>query len=147
MSQSAGKKRKRLWWLIAIAVLLLIGVPFYIEYFLARPAGSGPAGPAVAKSSFQKSWSDRSVQVIGVGDSITAGLGAKSPSHTFFNRILNNPRDEYTDMAGVCLSSVLSNLTSENYAISGSESSTHREVIDETIPVFDEDVYLSLIHI
>ena len=141
MSQSAGKKRKRLWWLIAVAVLLLIGVPFYIEYFLARPSGSGPAGPAVAKSNFQKPWSDRAVQVIGVGDSITAGLGAKSPSHTFFNRILNNPRDEDTDMTGVCMSSVLPNLTSENFAISGSESSTHREVIDETIPVFDEDVY------
>lgn len=141
MNKPAGKKRKRLWWLVGIAFALLICVPAYIEYFLARPTGSGPAGPAVSKSHFQRQWSDRAVQVVGVGDSITAGLGAKSPSHTFFNRVLKNPSDEDTDLEGVCLTSVLPNLSSENFAISGSESSTHKEVIEETIPVFDQDVF------
>ena len=35
------RKRKRLYWLIALALLLLSGTLFYIEYHLARPIGEG----------------------------------------------------------------------------------------------------------
>ena len=62
------------------------------------------------------------------------------PSHTFFNRIIKNPDDEFEQMQGVCLSAVLPNLTAENFAISGSESSTHWDLIQETLPTY-QDVF------
>ncbi len=135
MTSAQPKNRKRVWWLIAVLVTVTVGVIGYIEYYLARPIGSGPAGPTVDATAFENAWTQRPVHVVGVGDSITAGLGAKSPSHTFVNRVLRNPQDEFVEMRGCCLSSVLPNLTDENYAISGSESKTHLEVIRESIPV------------
>ncbi len=134
MSTEKPKSRKRLGWLIVLALIVTLGVMGYIEYDLARPIGSGPAGPRVAVDAFADPWTDRPVHVVGVGDSITAGLGAKSPSHSFFNRVLQNPDDEFADLRGVCLADVLANLTHENYAISGSESETHLQVINDTIP-------------
>ncbi|TWT81961.1 hypothetical protein CA13_34160 [Planctomycetes bacterium CA13] len=136
--QTKPKPRKRLYLLLGILFLTVIAVLAYIEFSLSRPIGEGPAGPTVDASSFSDVWSEAKVQVIGVGDSVTAGLGAKSPSHTFFNRLLNNPSDEFADMEGVCLSTVLPNLTSENFAISGSESSVHADVIVETIPDYED---------
>ncbi|WP_442505815.1 SGNH/GDSL hydrolase family protein [Novipirellula sp. SH528] len=132
------RKRTRLVILLTIAALTFIGVFGYIEYYLARPVGEGPAGPQVDASAFRKTWSKDPIQVIGVGDSITAGLGAKSPSHTFFNRVITNPSDEFADLDGVCLSAVLPNLKVENFAISGSESKTHLDVIQNTIPVYED---------
>ena len=55
--------------------------------------------------------------------------------------MLQNPRDEFDDMQGVCLSKVIPNLESENFAISGSESSVHLDVIDDQVSIHDEDVY------
>lgn len=127
--------------LLALAAIIIPGVLGYIEFKLARPVGTGPAGPAVNPATFDKLWTDRSVQVIGLGDSITAGLGANSPSHTFFNRTLRNPRDEFPEMEGVCLTAVLPNLESENFAISGSESCLHEEIIAETVPAYPPEIF------
>ena len=135
------KSRRRLYVLLSIAVIVGVGVLAYLEFSLARPVGEGPAGANVDPNHFASTWTQRRVRVIGIGDSITAGLGAKSPSHTFFNRMLENPRDEYPSMQGVCLSSVLPNLESENFAISGSESSVHLDVIKDRVQDHDEDVY------
>lgn len=133
MNTPNPRSRKRLVILIAIAVLVTGGVCGYIEYYLSRPIGQGPAGPTVDRSAFKEIWSERPVHVVGIGDSITAGLGAKTISRTFFNRILENPPDEFSDMQGVCLRTVLPNLSSENLAISGSESKTHEQVIRESL--------------
>ncbi|EMI16550.1 lipase/acylhydrolase [Rhodopirellula maiorica SM1] len=124
--------------LLTIAILTIGGVFGYIEFYLARPIGGGPAGPRVDTRAFQQIWSEEPIQIIGVGDSITAGLGAKSPSHSFFNRVIKNPDDEFPELRGVCLSAVLPNLKTENFAISGSESQTHLDVIQNTIPVYHE---------
>ncbi|MCD0461192.1 SGNH/GDSL hydrolase family protein [Roseiconus lacunae] len=126
--------------LLVIALITIPGAYAYIELVLARPIGEGPAGPAVDAADFKDVWTDRAVKVLGIGDSVTAGLGAKSPSHTFFNRILKNPADEFPAMQGVCLSAVLPNLDHENHAISGSESDLHLEIIREEIPV-EEQAY------
>lgn len=123
--------------LFAFAILFIPGVFAYIEFCLSRPVGDGPAGPSVDATFFEQTWTDQPVQLVGLGDSITAGLGAKSSRHTFFNRLIRNPNDEYEDMDGLCLTSVLSNLDSENFAISGSESMTHLEVIRETMPTYE----------
>lgn len=132
------RNRRRLYWLIGLAAIVTIAVLAYIEFWLVRPIGEGPAGPDVDRVAFEDVWTDRQVHVVGIGDSVTAGLGAKSPLHTFFNRVLTNPKDEFEDLKGISLSSVLPNLTSENYAISGSESATHLDVIGETLPVCED---------
>ena len=111
MNKQKTPSRRRLWMLIALAVLVTGGVCWYIEYYLSRSIGKGPAGPVVDRSAFGAVWSDRRVHVVGIGDSITAGLGAESTSHTFFNRILDNPPDEYSELHGVCLRAVLPNVS------------------------------------
>ncbi|MEM6469279.1 MAG: SGNH/GDSL hydrolase family protein [Planctomycetota bacterium] len=133
---TSGKRRQRI--LIAIALVFIPGTFAYIEFYLKRPVGEGPAGPAVDAKAFQETWTEENVQLVGIGDSITAGLGARSPRHTFFNRLIRNPSDEYEEMDGICLSAVLPQLASENFAISGSESMTHLEVIQETVPVYEQ---------
>jgi hypothetical protein len=132
------RSRRRLYVLIALAAIIIPGTLAYIELSLSRPIGSGPAGPDLDPAAFRRTWSDRDVQVVGIGDSITAGLGARSPSHTFFNRVLQNPKDEHPEMLGICLSAVLTKLESENFAISGSESSTHLDVILESLPTYTD---------
>lgn len=137
MNKKRRVNRRRLI-LFSAAFFVIPGSLGYVEFYLSRPIGTGPAGPSVEARDFQRDWSDRKVQVVGIGDSITAGLGANSPSHTFFNRLIRNPTDEIEDMLGVCLSAVLPNLAAENFAISGSESSTHLDVIAETMPSYED---------
>lgn len=130
--------------LIAISIFGVIAIGaalFYVQYFILRPVGNGPAGPEVAAEPFSDAWTDRSVQVVGVGDSITAGLGADSPEHTFFNRMLANPQDEYADMQGKSLSAVLPNFNSENLAVSGSTSKEHLTAIESRLPQYDANVF------
>ncbi len=55
-------------------------------------------GPVVQREPFEAVWSERKVMLIGIGDSVTAGLGAASQDHTYFNRLIRNPRDEYAAM-------------------------------------------------
>jgi len=131
-------KRKRLLFLVCVFVIAVAGSLATIELFYSRPVGSGSAGPPVDRAAFASVWTDRPVRVIGIGDSITAGLGADSASHTFFNRVIVNPEDEFQDMRGICLSAVLSNLQYENDAISGSESCWHRDMIHDRLEATDD---------
>ncbi len=134
--ESFSRWRRRT--LILAAVILIPGSFAYVELFLKRPIGAGPAGPAVSRSTFNDFWTDRKVQVVGIGDSVTAGLGARSPDHSSFNRIIANPADEWDDMDGVCLSAVIPDLQFENFAVSGSESKAHLEIISQTLPTYDD---------
>jgi len=133
--------RKRLFVLFATGTMLVLTAVFYIQFMLLRPIGSGPAGPQVDREPFSKQWTERPVRIVGIGDSITAGLGARSKDHTFFNRLIKNPDDEYTDMQGRCLASVLTNLEQENLAVSGSTSRDHLTVIEERLKVHDPKVF------
>jgi lysophospholipase L1-like esterase len=122
--------------LLAVGAMGLVSICLalaYIRYYIERPVGSGPAGPAVPREPFQSTWSERQVLLLGIGDSVTAGLGAKHPSHSYFQRLAYNPADEHADLKGVCLSRVLPNLTMRNLAISGSTSLTHAEVVHERL--------------
>ena len=137
--------RPRVWirrgLLLGIGIVCIFGALGYVRYFLERPMGQGPAGPKVPKDPFSQTWTERAIHVVGIGDSITAGLGAKSSDHTFFHRILQNPSDEYADMEGKCLGRVLPHLESENLAISGSTSLTHLEVIENKLHKRPDEVY------
>ena len=134
-------RKKRLAIILCVGAILFLGVVGYIRYFLSRPIGSGPAGPQVDRDAFSEVWSYRKVNLIGIGDSVTAGLGAASPEHSFFNRLIKNPGDEYPDMQGLCLSRVLPEMTHENLAISGTTSQDHLGVIEERLKPRDPDVF------
>lgn len=62
--------------LLALAAIIIPGVIAYVVFYLARPTGAGPAGPTINANAFSAVWTQRPVQVVGLGDSITAGLGA-----------------------------------------------------------------------
>jgi len=81
------------------------------------------------------------VLMVGLGDSVTAGLGAKSLDHSYFQRLIKNPADEYADMDGICLGNVLPNLESVNLAISGSTSLHHLDVLKDNFETQSPDVF------
>ncbi len=130
--------KRWLFWFVLVTVATGSALA-YLEFRFRRPIGSGPAGPAVAREAFAQQWTARKVHVFGAGDSITAGLGAKDPSHSFFNRLVQCPDDEFPDMQGVCLSAVLPNLTYENTAVSGSTSLDHLGALQKNLSQFPAD--------
>jgi lysophospholipase L1-like esterase len=133
-------RHRRLVWLGAIGVLLIGAVLGYRFFWLGRPLGSGPAGPAVSREAFAKVWSDRKVVLLGFGDSVTAGYGA-TPGHSFFDRLVRNPPDEFPDMTDRNLSIVLPNLEAKNLALSGSTSLEHIDVLLPKIPAYDDETF------
>lgn len=132
---------KRLKWYLLAGSLLIAGALALVEFYFARPTGTGPAGPAVPATAFTSPWSQRRVELVGIGDSVTAGLGAASPSHSYFARLLRNPSDEYPDMQGKSLSAVLPNIFHENLAVSGTTSMQHAETIQNRLTPREEEVF------
>ncbi|MGY8767177.1 MAG: SGNH/GDSL hydrolase family protein [Pirellulales bacterium] len=133
--------KKRTASIAAIGLVMIVCAVFYLYYFVARPIGSGPAGPTVAAADFSQIWTERSVRVIGIGDSVTAGFGADSTDHSYFNRMILNPGDEFSEMQNISLSSVLPNLISENISVSGSTSLDHIVTINEKLKPSNEEVF------
>jgi lysophospholipase L1-like esterase len=109
-----------------IGVLLVGGAAFYLYFFQSRPIGSGPAGPAVSHSMFFKTWTNREVLLVGLGDSVTAGFGARR-GHGYFDLLVTNSPDEFQDMRGICLGAVLPSFHFTNLSVSGSTSREHAE--------------------
>lgn len=127
--------------LLLSGILIVVAVPCFIEFFLRRPVGEGPAGPAVSLAAFQEQWTDQKVLVLGLGDSVTRGLGAKSPARSYFNRVVQNPKNDFADIDGACLSTVIPSLANVNLAVSGSTSLDHEEVIKNGLPDVDESTF------
>ncbi|MGE5194824.1 MAG: GDSL-type esterase/lipase family protein [Deltaproteobacteria bacterium] len=134
------------WRLIGLGVLGLAAIGsawFYRYLWYARPVGKGPAGPAVPAERFaddRSTWSDRTVLLLGIGDSVTAGFGV-SPGTGYFDRLVANPQNEFPDMEGKCLSKVLPNLIQRNLAEHGSSSLGCLERQIAKIDVQDEDTF------
>jgi len=70
---------------------------------------------------FSSNWTSRPVLLVGLGDSVTAGFGARA-GFSYFDRLVATPQDEWGEMKGTCLSAVLPNLRATNLAVSGSIS-------------------------
>lgn len=98
----------------------------YVSFWTLRPEGSGAAGPAVAREAFQGPWTGRPVMLVGLGDSVTAGFGARL-GYSHFDRLVANPPDEFADLRGICLSAVFPRFQVTNLSLSGSTSSQHVE--------------------
>lgn len=135
------KHRTRITIVSIVGLVLVAAAMFYVNFYLLRPSGSGPAGPEVAAEPFTETWTERPVQVIGLGDSVTAGFGADSMDHTYFERMLHNPPDEFADMQGKALDQVLPQLSAENLSVSGSISAEHLNTIETKLPTYDSEVY------
>ena len=131
--------RRRL--LFSVALIVFVGVPAYVEFKLRRPVGDGPAGPAIEAEPFASTWTDHKVHLLGIGDSVTRGFGAKSNSHSYFERLRVNPKDEWPGMKGKHLTAVLPNLSASNVAISGSTSLDHERIIETELEPFPDDVF------
>ena len=115
---------RRLRNLLGLGAAGVIGFVVWFHLFQQRPVGSGPAGPLVPAAAFSKSWSDRPTLLIGFGDSVTAGFGA-TKNHSYFDRLVRNPENEFSEMRGISLSAVFRNLKATNLAVSGSTSLQH----------------------
>ncbi len=117
-------------------ILGLSGLLFCLAALLYRPLaprcpiGNGPAGPALPREPWTRTWSTAPVLLIGLGDSVTAGFGT-SPEHSYFGRLTLNPPDEFPEMRGICLRSVFPKLQSQNFSMSGSISQEH---VDHQLP-------------
>jgi lysophospholipase L1-like esterase len=101
--------------------------------------GNGPAGPAVSSVPFQKKWSSRKVVFIGLGDSITRGLGTQK-KHTYFELLQVNDDIQYPDMKGCDLQGVFSRLEVHNYAQDYTVTREHLENQLPRLPVHRPDV-------
>ncbi|MHB1035996.1 MAG: SGNH/GDSL hydrolase family protein [Pirellulales bacterium] len=133
-------------WRSCLAILLCVGILLvgaalaYRHFWLARPVGEGPAGPPVPREAFAKTWTDRKVLLLGIGDSVTAGFGA-SAGHSYFDRLAANPSDEFEDMRGISLGAVLPNLRTQNIARSGSTSIDHLDILDDQLEKQPADTF------
>ena len=119
-------KSKRLIAILAAGVVLVGTALFYLFVSFVHPVGHGPAGPNVSRDTFSKPWTDRPVLLVGIGDSVTAGFGARK-GYGYFDRLVTNPSDEFADMSGICLRAAMPKLQFTNLAISGSTSLEHME--------------------
>lgn len=126
---------------ILLAGLVLIGAAAaYVEFHFHLPEGVGPAGPAVQSEPFEQPWTQRKILLLGVGDSVTAGFGARR-GYGYFDRLAANPDDEFDDMRGRSLSRVLPNLETRNISISGSNSLQHARWVAEKLEKQPDDVF------
>ena len=123
------KKRRLI--LLVLAGVVTLAVAVRCRYlWLSRPIGTGPAGPSVARTPFETTWTTRPVLLLGLGDSVTAGFGA-SRGRSYFQRLVANPVDEFPDLKGICLSAVLPGLDSNNMSVSGSTSLEHLQMLED----------------
>ena len=131
---------RRLKILLAVGTLLVAAAVAYVHFWLYLPMGSGPAGPVVPKEPFQNKWTDRQVLLVGLGDSVTAGFGA-SRGLSYFDRLVENPPEEFADMRGRSLSRVLPALEAQNLSVSGSNSLQHVDQILDKLTTQPDDVF------
>ena len=132
-------KAKRLTSLVGTGALLIAAVIGYLYFWQSRPIGTGPAGPQIQTAAFSQAWTKKQVLVVGIGDSVTAGFGARR-GYSYFDRLVANPPDEFPDINGVCLRTVIPRLQCTNLAVSGSTSGQHIEKQVPLLPVAQANV-------
>jgi lysophospholipase L1-like esterase len=102
----------------------------FLYFWCSVPVGSGSAGPPVSHSEFSNIWTEKPIMLVGLGDSVTAGFGARR-GYSYFDRLVTNPTNEFPEMNGICLEKVFPKFTFTNFAISGS---TSIEVLERELP-------------
>jgi lysophospholipase L1-like esterase len=128
--EPSQNQARRLLWLSLITLLLLLAGLVYWHFWHHFPIGTGPAGSRVPAEAFAKPWTQRQVLLVGMGDSVTAGFGARR-GHGYFDLVAAGAPDDFPDVKGRSLSAVLPKLAITNLAVSGSVS---RELIEGQLP-------------
>jgi len=134
------KSAKRVLYFFAIGLVVVAGMASYLFFRFARPEGHGPAGPTVKRELFSSAWTNRKVLLVGLGDSVTAGFGARK-GYSYFDRLVKNPEDEFAEMKGICLTSVLPGIHFTNCSMSGSTSSEVPQRQINLLPTNPPDVF------
>jgi lysophospholipase L1-like esterase len=118
--------------LIALIIVALptSGVVYFNIYL---PQGKGPAGPDIPSEPFRRIWSKQKVLLLGLGDSVTDGFGARD-GFSYFDRLVKNPAGDSPDMLDKNLSLVFPKLENRNMAVSGSNSLDHIRKIQALQP-------------
>jgi lysophospholipase L1-like esterase len=122
--QKPNEPRYRSWLIIALlgaGLLAAVALGFWRHFSFSRPAGNGPAGPQVPREAFAYTWTTRPVLLVGLGDSVTEGFGARR-GYGYFDRLATNPPDEFPEMKRISLSAVAPHLSVTNLSVSGSIS-------------------------
>jgi lysophospholipase L1-like esterase len=122
--------KRRLRIIFATGLLLIIAAFACLYFWFSVPVGNGPAGPVVSPELFARQWTNRPVLLVGLGDSVTAGFGARK-GYSYLDRLVQNPTDEFQDMNGICLGKIFPKLAFTNLAISGS---TSIELLEQELP-------------
>lgn len=133
--------RKRLAFLVTLALAAIGASLLYLYFFLLLPEGRGPAGPDVPREAFSEVWSERPVLMLGLGDSVTAGFGADPPERSYFARLASNPTDEFEELRGISLQAVFPNLEVRNLAVSSSTSDQHLKYQVEPLEAQPDTVF------
>jgi len=123
-------KRNRLRIIFTSGLSLVIAASAYLYFWFSVPVGSGPAGPIVSGKIFAQLWTNRPVLFVGLGDSVTAGFGARK-GYSYFDQLVQNPTNEFQGMKGICLGKVFPKFAFTNLAISGS---TSIELLQKELP-------------
>jgi len=133
-------RSRRLAAVLVPGIVLISGAGAYLYYWHSLPIGDGPAGPAIPRDVFSHPWTHRQTMLVGLGDSVTAGFGARK-NYSYFDRLVANPTDEFADMRGISLSGVLSKLQFTNLAVSGSTSLEHIEKQIPRLPFVSSNIF------
>lgn len=128
LTRRASGKRLLTLSLFGLLLVSIVGVYQYLSS--ARPIGFGPSGPDVDPTAFARPWTSRPVLLVGLGDSVTAGFGARK-SYSYFDRLVENPAEEFESVKSVNLRAVFPGLHATNLAVSGSIS---HELIGYQLP-------------
>lgn len=117
--------------IVLLIVIIIAGGIIYFNVYL--PQGEGTAGPDVPSEPFKHIWSEKKVQLLGIGDDITAGQSDRE-EFSYFQRLVRNPSStgrltagDSPDMRAKNLSKVFPNLTTTSTASSWSTSFNHLE--------------------
>jgi lysophospholipase L1-like esterase len=125
--------------IFAAGALLVGAASGYMYFWQSRPIGTGPAGPQVKTVAFSQAWTEKEIILVGIGDSVTAGFGARR-GYSYFDRLVVNPPEESPDLNNICLQTVIPHLQHTNLAVSGSTSGQHVERQLPLLPVAQSNV-------
>jgi lysophospholipase L1-like esterase len=140
-NQKTKRRLSKPFVIVVSIILVLAGFAGLSVYFdLGLTMGTGKAGPDVPIEPFKKVWSEKKIQLLGLGDSITAGFGVPK-GYGYFDMLVKNPDNNMPDMAGRDLSIVFPKLLAENKSVSGSDSKHHLEKQIGKIAAYPADVF------
>ena len=130
------------WYSLRPGILCAGSLLLLSSWFVARvpaPMGTGPAGPEVAAVAFARTWSERPVVLLSLGDSVSTGYGAPR-GHGYFELIRENADETYPEMAGIELARVLPNLRPVRKASNSTNSIEHLREIT-ALPIYGPETF------